>query len=123
MYARGVTYSYLGADLRARVPSRRSLELIAASLKLEPRYFPEYRLAELRDQLGPIRAGFCRLASLPRAWPKGRRLLVNRQQPDRLATILGARARVDPRGLKPRVPEQLGRNDQIDPAPHQRGRE
>jgi len=56
---RGVTYSYLCALTSGReYPSRRSLELIAASLKLEPRYFPEYRLAELRDQLDPIRAGF-----------------------------------------------------------------
>ena len=56
---RGVTCSYLCALTSGReYPSRRSLELIAASLKLEPRYFPEYRLAELRDQLDPIRAGF-----------------------------------------------------------------
>lgn len=39
-------------------PSRRTLERIAASLKLEPVYFPEYRLAELRDELDPRRTGF-----------------------------------------------------------------
>jgi len=56
---RGVTYAYLCALTSGReYPSRRSLELIAASLAIEPGYFPEYRLAELRDQLDPRRAGF-----------------------------------------------------------------
>ncbi len=56
---RGVTYAYLCALTSGReYPSRRSLELIAASLGIEPWYFPEYRLAELRDQLDPRRAGF-----------------------------------------------------------------
>ena len=56
---RGVTYAYLCALTSGReYPSRRSLELIAASLGIEPRYFAEYRLAELRDQLDPRRAGF-----------------------------------------------------------------
>lgn len=56
---RGVTYAYLCALTSGReYPSRRSLELIAASLGIEPAYFPEYRIAELRDQLDPRRAGF-----------------------------------------------------------------
>jgi transcriptional regulator with XRE-family HTH domain len=60
---RGVTFAYLGALTSGREhPSRRSLELIAASLGLEPEYFPEYRLARLRDELNPKRAGF------PAAW-------------------------------------------------------
>lgn len=56
---RGVTYAYLCALTSGReYPSRRSLELIAASLGIQPNYFPEYRLAQLRDQLNPKRAGF-----------------------------------------------------------------
>jgi transcriptional regulator with XRE-family HTH domain len=56
---RGVTFAYLGGLTSGREhPSRRRLELIAASLNLEPGYFPEYRLAELRDELDPKRAGF-----------------------------------------------------------------
>jgi transcriptional regulator with XRE-family HTH domain len=56
---RGVTFAYLGGLTSGREhPSRRSLELIAASLDLEPDYFPEYRLAQLRDELNPKRAGF-----------------------------------------------------------------
>ena len=39
-------------------PSPRSLELIAATLGIQPDYFPEYRLWQLRDQLNPKRAGF-----------------------------------------------------------------
>ncbi|MGO9750978.1 MAG: hypothetical protein ACLP8S_14965 [Solirubrobacteraceae bacterium] len=56
---RGVTYAYLrGITSGHEHPSRRSLELIAASLDLEPDYFPEYRLARLRAELDPKRAGF-----------------------------------------------------------------
>jgi hypothetical protein len=56
---RGVTYSYLCALTSGReYPSHRAIELIAASLEIEPAYFPEYRPAELRDQLDPKRAGF-----------------------------------------------------------------
>ncbi|MDQ6805748.1 MAG: helix-turn-helix domain-containing protein [Actinomycetota bacterium] len=56
---RGVTYAYLCALTSGReYPSRRSLELIAASFGIEPGYFVEYRLAELRDQLDRRRAGF-----------------------------------------------------------------
>ena len=56
---RGVTYAYLcGLTSGREHPSRRSLELIAATLELEPDYFPEYRLARLRDELNPKRAGF-----------------------------------------------------------------
>jgi transcriptional regulator with XRE-family HTH domain len=56
---RGVTFAYLGGLTSGREhPSRRSLELVAASLDLEPDYFPEYQLAKLRDELNPKRAGF-----------------------------------------------------------------
>jgi transcriptional regulator with XRE-family HTH domain len=56
---RGVTYAYLCALTSGReYPSRRALALIAASLGIEPGYFAEYRLAELREQLDPRRAGF-----------------------------------------------------------------
>lgn len=56
---RGVTFAYLCALTSGREhPSQRSLELIAASLELEPNYFPEYRLARLRDELNPKRTGF-----------------------------------------------------------------
>ncbi len=56
---RGVTYAYLcGITSGREHPSRRSIELIAASLDLEPDYFPEYRLARLRAELDPKRAGF-----------------------------------------------------------------
>jgi hypothetical protein len=55
----GVTYAYLcGLTSGREYPSRRTLELIAASLSLEPAYFPEYRLAELRDELDARRTGF-----------------------------------------------------------------
>src|SRR5664279_2715650 len=55
----GITFAYLGGLTSGREhPSTRSLELIAASLGLEPDYFPEYRLAQLRDELNPKRAGF-----------------------------------------------------------------
>jgi transcriptional regulator with XRE-family HTH domain len=57
--ARGVTFAYLCALTSGReYPSRRSLELIATSLGIAADYFPEYRLAELRDQLDGRRAGF-----------------------------------------------------------------
>jgi transcriptional regulator with XRE-family HTH domain len=56
---RGVTYTYLCALTCGREhPSRRSLELIAAGLGIDPDYFPEYCLAGLRYQLNPKRAGF-----------------------------------------------------------------
>jgi hypothetical protein len=56
---RGVTYTYLCALTSGREhPSHRSLEVIAATLDLDPGYFPEYRLAQLRDQLNPKRVGF-----------------------------------------------------------------
>jgi hypothetical protein len=56
---RGVTYAYLcGLSSGREHPSRRTLELIAASLNLEPAYFPEYRLVVLRDQLDPRRTSF-----------------------------------------------------------------
>ena len=56
---RRVTFAYLCALTSGREhPSRRSLELIAVSLGMAPDYFPEYRLAQLRDELNPKRAGF-----------------------------------------------------------------
>ena len=56
---RGVTYTYLCALTSGRKhPSRRSLEVIAAALDLDPGYSPQYRLAQLRDQLNPKRVGF-----------------------------------------------------------------
>lgn len=56
---RGVTHVYLcGLASGREHPSRRSLELIAVSLGLEPTYFPEYRLAELRRQLNEREVGF-----------------------------------------------------------------
>jgi transcriptional regulator with XRE-family HTH domain len=56
---RGVTFAYLCALTSGReYPSRRSLELIATSLGIAPDYFPEYRLAELRDQLNGREVGF-----------------------------------------------------------------
>ena len=56
---RGVTYTYLCALTSGREqPSRDSLEVIAATLSVDPNYFPEYRLAQLRDQLNPKRVGF-----------------------------------------------------------------
>jgi hypothetical protein len=57
--SRGVTYAHLCALTSGReYPSRRSLELIAASLGIQPRYFAEYRIAELRDQLNGREVGF-----------------------------------------------------------------
>lgn len=38
--------------------SRRALELLAACFDLEPRYFAEYRLAELREAIDERRVGF-----------------------------------------------------------------
>lgn len=56
---RGVTYAYLcGLTSGREYPSRRSIELIAASLDLEPSYFAEYRLAELQHQLNGREVGF-----------------------------------------------------------------
>ena len=56
---RGVTFAYLCALTSGReYPSRRSLELIAASLEIQPAYFAEYRIAELRDQLNGREVGF-----------------------------------------------------------------
>jgi transcriptional regulator with XRE-family HTH domain len=56
---RGVTYVYLCALTSGReYPSQRSIELIAASLDVEPSYFAEYRLAELRRELNGREVGF-----------------------------------------------------------------
>lgn len=38
-------------------PSRRAMEVIAAVLEIQPRYFAEYRLLQARDQLDPERVG------------------------------------------------------------------
>ncbi len=56
---RGITYTYLcGLTSGREYPSRRSLQLIAACLDLQPSYFAEYRLAELHRQLDGRRVGF-----------------------------------------------------------------
>jgi transcriptional regulator with XRE-family HTH domain len=56
---RGVTYAYLcGLTSGREYASRRSIELIAASLDVEPGYFAEYRLAELRRELNGREVGF-----------------------------------------------------------------
>jgi transcriptional regulator with XRE-family HTH domain len=56
---RGVTYVYLCALTSGReYPSQRSIELIAACLGIEPGYFAEYRLAELRRELNGREVGF-----------------------------------------------------------------
>ena len=56
---RGVTYVYLCALTSGReYPSQRSIELIAASLDIEPGYFAEHRLAELRRELNGREVGF-----------------------------------------------------------------
>jgi len=39
-------------------PSRRALELLAACFDLEAQYFPEHRLAELREAIDERRVGF-----------------------------------------------------------------
>jgi transcriptional regulator with XRE-family HTH domain len=55
----GLTHGHLATLIAGRArPSRRALESIARALELEPDYFAEYRLAELRDQLDERRAGF-----------------------------------------------------------------
>lgn len=55
----GLTHGHLAKLIAGRArPSRRALELIARALELEPYYFAEYRLAELRDQLDERRVGF-----------------------------------------------------------------
>ncbi len=65
---RGVTYAYLcGVTSGREYPSRRSIELIAASLDLEPDHFAEYRLAELRREFNGresrLRGGLAALLS------------------------------------------------------------
>lgn len=56
---RGVTYSYLaGLAGGHEHPSIRALELLAAAFAVEPAYFAEYRLAELRRQLNEREVGF-----------------------------------------------------------------
>jgi hypothetical protein len=49
--------------------------------------------------------------------------VVDGQQADRVGAILGARTRVQPRGLKPRVTEQLRGHYEVGVAAHERGRE
>ncbi|MGH2946557.1 MAG: helix-turn-helix domain-containing protein [Solirubrobacteraceae bacterium] len=54
-----LTHGHLANLIAGRArPSPRALELIAHALDLEPAYFAEYRLAELRDQLDERRVGF-----------------------------------------------------------------
>jgi transcriptional regulator with XRE-family HTH domain len=66
---RGVGHAYLvGLASGAEYPSRRSLELIAASLGLDPAVFAKHRIATLRDQLDGRRVGF------EEAWRRYRQL-------------------------------------------------
>jgi transcriptional regulator with XRE-family HTH domain len=56
---RGVTHSYIaGLASGKEQPSPRALELIAQALDVTPDAFGEYRLAKLRHELDPKRAGF-----------------------------------------------------------------
>jgi len=56
---RGVSYAYLAALVAGReYPSRRAMQLIAASLEIDVDRFAEYRIAELRDQLNGREVGF-----------------------------------------------------------------
>lgn len=56
---RGVTYSYLAGIAGGHEhPSIRALQLLAAAFAVEPAYFAEYRLAELRRQLSEREVGF-----------------------------------------------------------------
>jgi transcriptional regulator with XRE-family HTH domain len=56
---RGLTHGHI-ANLASghERPSRRALELLAAAFELQPGYFAEHRLAELREQLDERRVGF-----------------------------------------------------------------
>jgi transcriptional regulator with XRE-family HTH domain len=54
-----VTHSYIaGLASGKEHPSPRSLELLAGALDVAPEEFAEYRLAKLRHELDPKRAGF-----------------------------------------------------------------
>jgi transcriptional regulator with XRE-family HTH domain len=67
---RGVTYTYLSGLTSGReYPSRRSMELVAASLGIEPGHFAEYRLATLRRELNGRDVGF------DAAWQRYRELI------------------------------------------------
>jgi transcriptional regulator with XRE-family HTH domain len=58
-HGRGVTYAYqCGLTSGREYPSRRSIELIAATLDIELGYFAEYRLAELLRELNGRDVGF-----------------------------------------------------------------
>jgi transcriptional regulator with XRE-family HTH domain len=56
---RGLTHGHI-ANLASghERPSRRALKLLAAAFELQPGYFAEHRLAELREQLDERRIGF-----------------------------------------------------------------
>jgi transcriptional regulator with XRE-family HTH domain len=56
---RGLTHGHI-ANLASghERPSRRALELLAAAFELQPCYFAEHRLAQLREQLDERRVGF-----------------------------------------------------------------
>ena len=70
--------------------------MIAATLDLDPGYFPEYRLAQLRDQLSPKRVGFhAALRRYPNSLiSSAGGSLVDRQQIHRLAAVLRTRSGV-----------------------------
>jgi transcriptional regulator with XRE-family HTH domain len=98
----GVTYAYLcGVTSGREYPSRRSIELIAASLDLEPDHFAEYRLAELRRQLNGREVGF---EAAGRHTTRARSLL------ERPAHLVGAQRRLTA-GVE--VSQPLGRDPAI----------
>ena len=67
---RGVTHAYLSGLTSGReYPSRRSMELIATSLGIEPDHSAEHRLATLRRELNGRDVGF------DAAWQRYRELV------------------------------------------------
>ena len=56
---RGVSHAYLCALVAGReYPSRRSMQLLATSLKIDANRFAEHRIAELRAELNGRDVGF-----------------------------------------------------------------
>lgn len=53
----GSPWSIAGLCSGEFTPSRRGMEVIAATLKVDPRYFAEYRLLTARDLLNPEEVG------------------------------------------------------------------
>lgn len=58
---RGLTHGHLGQLAGSHQhPSQRALQLLAAALDIEPEYFLEYRLAQLRHALNEREVGYDR---------------------------------------------------------------